>query len=317
MKDNVTHKNKKCEVWAVGSGKGGTGKSFITSSIGIHLASKGKKIVLVDADFGAANLHTFVGVGKPQNSLTDFFEKKTPLKDLVVNCGVSDLGLVAGSMRSFEAENIKSQQKVKFFKHINQIETDIILIDLGAGSHFNTMDTFLLADKMIVVVAPELTAIENLYQFIKSAFFRKLRLVLDAHGLKTTFQETWKDREARGIKSLKDLIEYLICVSPQVRDIISREMSDFNLHIVVNQMRNGQDVFIGSSVKSICMKFLGFNARYSGSVEYDESVTRCINRKQPFMVTYPSSPVARAIGKLSENLLEGKEIIIGKNGSAY
>ena len=68
--------DKRCEIWAIGGGKGGTGKSFVTSSIGTHLASKGSKVVLIDADLGGANLHTLLGVSKPRNSLTDFFEKK-------------------------------------------------------------------------------------------------------------------------------------------------------------------------------------------------------------------------------------------------
>ncbi len=310
-------KNKKCEIWAVASGKGGTGKSFVTSSIGIHLANKGKKVVLVDADFGGANLHTFLGVGKPKNSLSEFFDKRMSLKDIVVNSGISELGLVTGSLRSFDPENIRCSQKTKFFKHINVLEAEYVLIDLGAGTHTNTMDTFLQADKMIVVIAPELTAVENMYQFIKNVFFRKLKLVLDQHGLKNIFQDTWKNRDSRGIANLKDLIDYLMCVSPQVRDIIQKEMSNFSINIVVNQSRNNLDVQMGSSIKSVCMKFFGFNARYAGFVEHDETISKCINKKQPFMVTYPFSHVAKAIGRLSDNLLDGKEVIISKNGTHF
>lgn len=310
-------KNKKCEIWAVASGKGGTGKSFVTSSIGIHLANKGKKVVLVDADFGGANLHTFLGVGKPKNSLSEFFEKRMSLKDIVVNSGISELGLVTGSLYSFDPENLRCSQKIKFFKHISVLEAEYVLVDLGAGTHTNTMDTFLQADKMIVVIAPELTAVENMYQFIKNVFFRKLKLVLDQYGLKNIFHDTWKNRDSRGIANLKDLIDYLMCVSPQVRDIIQREMSNFSINIVVNQTRNNLDVQMGSSIKSVCMKFFGFNARYTGFVEHDETISKCINKKQPFMVAYPFSHVAKAIGRLSDNLLEGKEVIISKNGTHF
>ena len=76
--------DKRCEIWAIGGGKGGTGKSFVTSSIGTHLASKGNKVVLIDADLGGANLHTLLGVSKPRNSLTDFFERKASLNDIIV-----------------------------------------------------------------------------------------------------------------------------------------------------------------------------------------------------------------------------------------
>ena len=64
------------EIWAIGGGKGGTGKSFIISSMANCLAMQGKKVVLIDADLGGANLHTFLGIDKPSLSLSDFFEKR-------------------------------------------------------------------------------------------------------------------------------------------------------------------------------------------------------------------------------------------------
>ncbi|MFA4829784.1 MAG: P-loop NTPase [Thermodesulfovibrionales bacterium] len=306
-------KNKRCEIWAIGGGKGGTGKSFITSSIGTYLATKGKQVVLVDADWGGANLHSFLGTNRPQNSLTDFFEKKVPLKDLIVNCGISELGLIMGNLPSLDSGDIKYAQKIKFFNHIKRLDTHYILIDLGAGSHSNTMDTFLLADKMIVVIVPEITAIENMYHFIKNVFFRKLKAVLQAHGVKDSLQDAWKNREMHGIKTLKELITYLIGISPHIKDIIDKEMSDFGIHIILNQIRSSRDIAIGTSIKSVCNKFLGLHTQYAGYIEYDNCVTSCINKKQQYMLTYPFSHIAKSIGKLSDNLLEGKEVTVAKD----
>ena len=64
------------EIWAIGGGKGGTGKSLITSGLAIYLADIGKKVTLIDADLGGANLHSILKIIKPKHSLTDFFEKK-------------------------------------------------------------------------------------------------------------------------------------------------------------------------------------------------------------------------------------------------
>ncbi|MBI4690650.1 MAG: AAA family ATPase [Nitrospirae bacterium] len=306
--DNGRDREKRCEIWAIGGGKGGTGKSFITSCIGDYLASEGKKVILIDADLGGANLHTFFGVSKPQNSLTDFFERKLSLNDIVIDCGIPDLGLVTGALGSLDSENIKHVQKLKFFKHIKSLDAEYVIIDLGAGSHGNTMDTFMLADKMIVVIVPELTSIENMYHFVKNVFFRKLKIVLDRHGLKDLFLETWKNRESHGIKNLNDLVSHLKEGSVDVRSIFDKEMSGFRIDIVLNQLRSSRDIMLGLSVKSVCMKFLGFHARYAGYVEHEESVLKCINKRQPFMRTYPYSNVVKEIGRLSDNLIEGKEV---------
>src|SRR3990170_8975838 len=66
------------KVWAVGGGKGGVGKSLVTSSLGILLAQSGKKVLIIDADFGAANLHTFFGVQGAKTSLSTFLKRDVP-----------------------------------------------------------------------------------------------------------------------------------------------------------------------------------------------------------------------------------------------
>ena len=69
------------EVWAVGGSKGGIGKSFITSGIGTWLALKEKRTILIDADYGGANLHSFFGIDRPEKTLSDFFKNSHPLSD--------------------------------------------------------------------------------------------------------------------------------------------------------------------------------------------------------------------------------------------
>ena len=64
------------EIWAVGGGKGGTGKSFMASSMAIQLAQTGHRVTLIDADIGGANLHSYFGMTHPRVTLTEFFEKK-------------------------------------------------------------------------------------------------------------------------------------------------------------------------------------------------------------------------------------------------
>jgi flagellar biosynthesis protein FlhG len=56
-------------IWTIGGGKGGSGKSFITANIGICLSKLGVRVILIDADLGGANLHTFLGIPPPNLSL--------------------------------------------------------------------------------------------------------------------------------------------------------------------------------------------------------------------------------------------------------
>lgn len=296
------------EIWAIGGGKGGTGKSFLISSIGNYLALQGKRIVLIDADFGGANLHTFLGVAKPSVSLTDFLEKKTPLADLVVESGIENMGLLIGAINSLDTDDMKYTQKMKLFRHIKKLDADYLLLDLGAGANFNTLDTFLLADKKIIVVLPEITAIENSYYFLKNAFFRQLLKALGTHGFKELTRDAWRNREAHNITSLNQLIDYLRGISGTLEDIVNRELANFGAHVILNRVTTGQEIMIGRSVKSICKKYFSIDAKYVGYVEHDPMIPRCINKRQPFMQACPGTRCAREIEKVAENLLHGKDM---------
>lgn len=306
MKSERANKSK---ILAVGGGKGGVGKSFILSSLGMCLARKGK-VVMIDGDLGGANLHNFLCVSRPKTSLTDFFERKVPLAELVVDSGTENIGLISGMLGTTGAESIKHVQKKKFFNHISKLDTDYIMIDLGAGTNFNTIDTLLLADQMIVVVIPEIPSIENMYNFLRNLFFRKIGTVLNDYGYRELIVSTWKRRQDLGIMNFKQLVDYLKNTSPELRQIVEQELSSFTVNIVLNQVRTNQDIMIGNSVKSVCRKFFGINALYSGYVEYDESVSRCINKRLPFMNTFSASRCARGIERLTDNLLTGNQVKI-------
>jgi len=307
--------DKQCEIWAVGGGKGGTGKSFITSSVATQLALKGLRLVLIDADFGGANLHSFFGISRPKHSLSEFFEEKIPLSQIIVHSGISNMGLVTGALGSLDSENINYAQKQKLFRQIKSLDADYILIDLGAGSHINTLDTFLLADKMIVVTVPEVTAIENLYQFIKSVYFRKLKFFLGTFGLKEMVQEVWKNKAAHGIRNFSNLLDYLKKSSPDVHAAFEKEMSRFVVYIILNQVRRNTDILVGENLKSVCMKFLGLTAVYAGYTEYDEQVQKHINKKEPFMTHCRLSPIIREIEEITEHIMTGKKS--GLSASSY
>ena len=74
VKDKETSLTQK--MWSIGGGKGGTGKSFVTLSLGVHLARMPKKVVIIDADLGGANVHTLLGIRSPEHTLNDFLERR-------------------------------------------------------------------------------------------------------------------------------------------------------------------------------------------------------------------------------------------------
>ena len=304
------HNNEKnnCEVWAVGGGKGGVGKSFLISNIAHCLAIEGKKTILIDADYGGANLHSILGITKPARSLTDFFTRKMPLQDLEIDSGIPNLGLVVGMIRSFAPESINYAQKLKFLRHIRLLEADYVLADLGSGAGFNIIDTFLLADKKIVVILPEVTAMDNMYSFLKYAFFRRLVQEFTKNRLQYVILNAYRDYKETNAGNLHLFIQYLQSTDDAAEQIVQQVLSDYEVQIIVNQVKSQQDIGLGSSVKSVCLKYLGFHARYPGYIEHNDTIPHAINNRQPYLLANPTSRFTDEMQRISNNLLTNQQM---------
>jgi len=299
---------RKPQVWVVGGGKGGTGKTFVTSSLGIYLSEKRRKdVVLLDADLGGANLHSVFGIKHPEKSLNDFFEFKTPLEELRIETGIQNLSLVAGDIHSLSADNISFSQKKKLFRHISELNSRYVLLDVGGGSHYNIIDTFLFADKGIAVMTPDILAVENMYQFMKNVIYRKLRMTLRFYGFKGLAQDTWTKRELYKISNIRELLDFFKHF-PETRDIVHEAFSQFTIYLILNKVRSMQDIHLGASIKSTFQKYLGMDTQYVGFLEYDDSIRKSTRQQKPFLVHHSESRFATEIELFTENLLRGKEL---------
>src|SRR6185295_6844890 len=98
-------------IVAFGGGKGGVGKSLLCANVGIYLAQLGKRVVLLDADLGGANLHTFVGIDRPAVTLGAFFGRRVArIEEVVVPTRVANLGLLSGEGEPLGAANSRPEQ---------------------------------------------------------------------------------------------------------------------------------------------------------------------------------------------------------------
>ncbi len=295
------------EIWAVAGGKGGTGKTFLVSCIGTLLARQRNPVTLVDLDLGGANLHSFFGLLGPRRSLTSFFESGAKLEDLSSPTGIENLDLISGNVESVTSGSIKFSQKLRLFRHMAKLDTRFLIIDLGAGCHPHTLDLFIEADRMVVVMIPEITSVENVYVFIKNALFRKINAALKAQARRNLVRNIWKDRQALGLNNIKELIDHLRSEDPSVSEILDRELAAFQVNLVINMTRDQKDNGLGLAVKSILQKYLGLEAFFSGAVSYDDAVWKSLREGRPFMLNHVSSPCIRQIEDMTENIIHRRE----------
>ncbi len=290
------------KVWPIGGGKGGSGKSFLTSSLGRLSAELGRKTLVIDLDLGAANLHTLVGVPYPKKGFSDFVRKKIPhLEDAVVETPQANLFLISGAQDNFDIANLPYEQKNKTLRAIAKLDYDCILLDLGAGTSFNTLDFFLISQNGIFVTTPEPTSIENVYRLIRSIYFRRIRHSFNATDFKKIEEEV-EEQNGSGALNKPDCIMQVI--AQRHADIYNELMDDFNafrFKLIINQMRKHDNAALGLQICKMVEKHLGLYLEFAGNVVFDEHVHDAICRQVAFLERYPYTKTAcdlRAIGKM-------------------
>ncbi len=293
------------KVWAVGGGKGGVGKSLIAANLGIMLARESEKVVLVDLDLGGANLHTCLGVDLPKYTLSDFIQRHVDsLEQLIVPTAIKNLGLISGAQDILDIANLKHAQKQRFLSKLSNLEADHVILDLGAGTTYNTLDFFLAADLGIITLVPEPTSIENVYRFIKSAFYRKLKTLESTMHIKKLIDSIMNQRVENGVQTPLDLINQIEIVEPVAGQKIRAEMMKFAPKLIMNMVRSQTDVELGYAVGSVCRKYFGVDTELLGYIEYDNMVWQSVRKKTPLLIEFPNSKLVSNFNKIFKRLLD-------------
>jgi flagellar biosynthesis protein FlhG len=299
------------QVWSVGGGKGGIGKSLLTASIGYQLAQLGKRVLLLDADLGGANLHTCLGLPNPEHTLGDFIRRKVPhIEDVAVDTGIPNMRLISGASDFLSAANINYAQKARVLNRIRAQKVDVVLIDLGAGTSYNIIDFFLISDVGLLTVVPEPTSIENGYRFIKSALYRKLRGAAPDGPARQLIDDAMmpRDRETRAFRNPAELLAAVNDLQPEAVAPLKKVMAAFQPRIILNQVRAESDIAIGHQLVTTCIRHLGIRAGYAGFVHYDDSVWQAVRHRRLFMIESPRSRAADEVRKLACGLLRGETL---------
>ena len=308
--------NRKAKVWAIGGGKGGVGKSVITTSIAVSLARRGERCILIDADLGGANLHTFVGMLNPERTLSDLFRKDVSgLHEILLPTKFQNLWLISGAKALLDMANPAHVQKMKIIRQIFSLHADHIFIDLGAGSSFNVLDFFLAAHEGVMVVMPTPTSVENAYHFLKAVYYRKLKRVVKSLKAEQLVDHVLAEKVERGIRSPRDLVRDIQTVNPDIGSAISENMAMLSPRLIVNQVRRGEDLDLGKKIALACRDFFAIDINVAGNIRADERVLASLKARRPTLEMFPNSPFADDIERLVRTISPSPEYRHGR--SAY
>ncbi|MCH8954191.1 DUF4339 domain-containing protein [candidate division KSB1 bacterium] len=299
----------KCKLYAVASGKGGVGKTVLTCSIGVALSSMGSDVIIVDGDFGGANLHTCMGILEPEYTFFDFYSlQKDTLSQIVLDTPIENLRIISGACGTLGLANPKYFQKQRFIRELKRLPADVVFLDLGAGSSYNTIDFFLLADEKILVVTPEPTSIYEAFGFIKICLMRELNRVLK------NFPEAMEliasdeiNKPGKTHLTIGDLLQQVKKINEQAFNVFKDVLDNFSPRLILNMVKDDEDLKEGKAIQAAAMELLSIHIEYLGYISYDHEVRAAVKNVKPFLLNNPKSQASKDLSALIRVNLLGKK----------
>jgi flagellar biosynthesis protein FlhG len=280
----------KSHIIAIGGGKGGVGKSFISSSLAIFLAHMGYKTCAIDLDLGSANLHTSLGAGLPPKGVGDLIlNPQMQLEDLVSPTPFPNLSIISGASDDLMMADIPIADRSKLMSSIFNLDTDFIILDLSAGTHQSTIDFFLMAQTKLVVMTPDPSSIENAYRFMKAAFHRRIKRFEFQLQIEELVADIMANKAKYSVRSPSDLIKAITEVDGPKGAKLQSLMTQMEFQIVLNQARSYKEAELGASVQSVCNKYFGVPCSVIGQIEHDNAVWQSQRKRRHLLIEYPYS----------------------------
>lgn len=171
LRNIVKQQNKKqrsARVITVTSGKGGVGKSNVSVNLAIQMGRLGKRAVILDADFGLANIEVMLGM-RPQYNLADMMFRGKDVKDIICT-GPEDIGFISGGSGLREMTNLNKDQILSLVRTMYELDhyADVVIIDTGAGISDTVIELVAFSSEVLLVATPEPTSITDAYALLKT-----------------------------------------------------------------------------------------------------------------------------------------------------
>ena len=269
-------KQRRLHTISVLSGKGGVGKSNISAGISFALADFGKRVVLIDADLGMANLDILCGVTNARWNIANLIDGSRSLSEVLVHFRVSQraekenggVALLPGGVGLKEIADMEENELERFFASLSGLDetADYVIMDAGAGIHKGALSFAYASESTLLITTPEPTSIRDAYGVIKS---------LGA--------SVWEGR-----------------------------LGGTGLMLIVNMAGSSREASdVAERIRLASMQFLGNTPMYLGYVLRDDIVERSVRNCKIFYRTDPDSSAGICVRNLAGEIIrlcEGVEI---------
>ncbi len=291
----------------IGGAKGGVGKTVLAANLALYLATIGRRVVLVDADPGGANLHSCLGLSpsvaasRPLRAAKADEDDQTIPSEALSRTPFPGLRLLSAGIDAPGLSAARTPSPARLINGLRKLDADYVVMDLGSGFGRETLDAYLAADTAVFVTVPEPPAIENTYQFLRAVFARAL-----INGIENQEERVGISRRIRalgGAPAPVDLHDMLAREGHPLAPTVLELMRKMRPQVVINQTRLRADLELGFSLQSAVRRRLGITIEYLGHIDNDDTVWACARSRRPLLVESPGTKSSKKIEKIARRLL--------------
>ncbi|MFH1985825.1 MAG: P-loop NTPase [Pseudomonadota bacterium] len=288
----------------IAAGKGGVGKSLLTANLALCLSRMGRRTIAVDLDLGGANLHHFLGVQNKHPGIGDFLvARQGELIDYLVPLDNDRLHFIPGDGKTPFMANLAHTQKLKLINRILKLPADVVLLDLGAGSAFNTLDFFGLSDQGIVVTTPDILAVVSMLSFLKHALLRSMeRSLVNYRSAQAVLKEGFRNPMADQVPTIAHFHEMIAKEDPAAARMVIDRHRRWRPRIIFNRGRKPEDSLLADQISQSLKGILQVEADYFGFIFEDPAIEAAMKNRAPLTAIYPDSMAAQNIARIAERI---------------
>jgi flagellar biosynthesis protein FlhG len=286
------------KIIAVGAGRGGVGKGLVAANLAIYFAQLGKTVVLVDADTSGSNLHAQFDLPAARRD-----PELEDLEKALVQTSVPGLSLLpAAHDAAYGPSLLRAGRKARWLARLRAIPADYLVVDAGPGAGNFSVDLVLASDVPIAVTAPDPSAVETTYRFVRAAYRTRLRRAL----LRDRFRLHLFERALTELDALPaplDLVRALAKMDRMLAELAWSEAKKTRFYLVVNQTRLRGDLELGAWMSMLAARHYGVTLDELGHIEHDDTVWLSMRRKRPLLVDSPTSKAARNLERIGRRVI--------------
>ncbi|MCL2801801.1 MAG: P-loop NTPase [Treponema sp.] len=296
-------------VIPIASGKGGVGKSLVSANLAVSFAQAGKRVVLADLDLGASNLHLVLGHQAPKVGIGTYLNNiKSNFSDVIAATDVRGLRFIPGDNEIPGTANLTATQRKALVKQLLALkdDTDILILDLGAGTHQSILDFFLLSNQGIVVSAPAVTAVLNAYVFLKNTVFR-LMFSSCTKGSKARAHLEKMRKDGAGHIYIPKLLPEIHSIDPVSHDKFVKRLDMLRPRLIMNMVDEPKNADVAMKIRRSCEEYLDLKIEHMGIIYRDMVQDKALSGRLPIVLYKPQSVLSQAIYRIADKILESPE----------